>query len=274
MNNGITIASPDVRVQGNLLHLENYQIVNGCQTSNVLYENLDSLDESIMVSLKVVETSSEDVFSELVRATNSQTKVEETQFLSLRPIVRKIEQYFNTFKGQEGCLFFERRDRQYVGQDIPAIRIFSVHEAAKCVAAMFCNRPDLSFRYPKRMYEELAETMFSENVREIIFYTACLTLYRVHLLVSNSKIPQNMRRFKWHILVMVRLILAGKEHPPFNSKKMETYCQSIIDALSHHSDLLVEPFTDAVDVILSIDEITNDRLKRQLILQEMLNKLG
>jgi hypothetical protein len=39
LNNGITIVRPDVRVQGNMLHLENVQIVNGCQTSNILYEN-------------------------------------------------------------------------------------------------------------------------------------------------------------------------------------------------------------------------------------------
>ncbi|MFU0171164.1 AIPR family protein, partial [Salmonella enterica] len=79
---GITIVSPDVKLQGSILHLENFQIVNGCQTSNVLYECRDSLDDTMMVNLKVVETLNEDVFSELVRATNSQTKVDETQFYS------------------------------------------------------------------------------------------------------------------------------------------------------------------------------------------------
>ena len=148
-----------------------------------------------------------------------------------------------------------------------------MHDAAKCVGAMFCDRPDLSFRYPKRMYEELTEIMFSEDVREIIFYTACLTLYRLHLLVSNRTIPQNMRRFKWHILVLVRTIIAGKEIPPLNSKRIETYCQSIIDSLSHYGDSLIEPFTKAVDVIISLDEISNDRLKRQLVLAEMFNEI-
>ena len=274
LNNGITIASPDVRVQGNSLYLENFQIVNGCQTSNVLFENREFLDDSIMVSLKVVETSNEDVFSELVRATNSQTKVEETQFISLRPIVKKIEQYFNTYEGQEGRLYFERRDRQYVGHDIPAIRIFSVHEAAKCVSAMFCERPDLSFRYPKRMYSELTEVMFNEDVREIIFYTACLSLYRLHLLVSNRTIPQNMKRFKWHMLVLVRAIIAGGPIPKLNSKKIEPYCKSIIDAFSHYGDSVTDPFSKAVDAIVSLEDITNDRLKRQAVLEEMYHKIS
>lgn len=94
-----------------------------------------------MVNLKVVETSSEDVFSELVRATNSQSRVEENQFLSLKPIVKRVEAYFNTFDGQDSRLYFERRDRQYIGRDIPAVRTFSVNIATKCVAAMFYNVP-------------------------------------------------------------------------------------------------------------------------------------
>ena len=245
-----------------------------CQTSNALYANKDILDDRIMVNLKVVETSSEDVFAELVRATNSQTKVEETQFISLRPIVRKIEQYFNTFEGQESRLFFERRDRQYVGHNIPAIRIFPVHELAKCVTAMFCNRPELSFRYPKQMYAELTELIFNENVREIIFYTACLSLYRLHLLVSNKYIPQNMRRFKWHILCLLRIIISGNDMPSLHSRKIEPYCQSIIDCIVHHNDTVAELYMKAVNAITSLGEITNDRLKRQAVLHEMTSRLG
>ena len=208
LNNGITIVSPDVKLQGTTLHLTNYQIVNGCQTSNVLFENRASLG-NVMVNIKVVKTQLEDVFSELVRATNSQTKVEDTQFLSLRPIIKRVEQYFNTYEGAEGRLHLERRDRQYVGQDIPATRIFSLHNGAKCVAAMFCNRPELAARYPKQMYEELTKSIFSDDTKEVVFYASCLTMYRFNLLVSNSTIPQNMKRFKWHMLPLVRAILAS-----------------------------------------------------------------
>src|SRR5262249_53453571 len=33
LNNGITIISPDVKVQSDSVYIENFQIVNGCQTS-------------------------------------------------------------------------------------------------------------------------------------------------------------------------------------------------------------------------------------------------
>lgn len=269
LNNGITIVSPDVQLQGNTLHLTNFQIVNGCQTSNVLFENRGALGD-VMVNIKIVETQLEDVFSELVRATNSQTKVEDTQFLSLRPIVRKVEQFFNTYEGAEGRLYLERRDRQYVGQDIPNTRIFSLHNAAKCVAAMLCNRPDLASRYQKTMYEELTETIFADDTKEIVFYAACLTMYRFSLLVSNSTIPQNLKRFKWHMLPLVWAIVNGKDVVHLNSRAAERGAQAVIGVMGQHGARASETFTRIAEICIGLGEVTTDRLKRQAILQEML----
>lgn len=272
LNNGITIVSPDVKLQGNILYLTNYQIVNGCQTSNVLFENKDILGD-VMVNIKVVETQLEDVFSELVRATNSQTKVEDTQFLSLRPIVRKVEQFFNTYEGAEGRLYLERRDRQYIGQDIPNTRIFSLHNATKCVAAMLCNRPELAARYPKTMYGELTNTIFADDTKEILFYAACLTMYRFTLLVSNSAIPQNLKRFKWHMLPVVWAIVNGKNTPHLNSKQAERQAQSIIDIMSQHGAPANDIFIQIAAICDGLGQVTSDRLKRQTILQEMLSMI-
>jgi hypothetical protein len=47
----------------------------------------------------------------------------------------------------------------------------------------------LASRYPKKMYEELTEVIFSDDTKEIVFYAACLTMYRFTLLVSNSHYP-------------------------------------------------------------------------------------
>ncbi len=273
LNNGVTIVSPDVRVQGTMLHISNFQIVNGCQTSHVLYENREVLTDDLMVTLKVVETTDEDVFSELVRATNSQSKIEESQFLSLSPISKKVEAYFNAFEGQDGRLYFERRDRQYVGKGISAIRVVSLHTAAKCVCAMFLHRPDLAYRYPKQMYDDYGAKIFDIGNKEIIYYASALTLYRFHLLTSNGTIPQNMRRFKWHILPLAAAIVAGKTLPQLNAKKMDAYAQKIIDKFSQHSAESTAVFTQAVEIVASLGVVTNDRLKRQTVLDELLSKV-
>lgn len=273
LNNGVTLVSPDVRVQGTTLHISNFQIVNGCQTSHVLYENRHTLTDDLMVTLKVVETTDEDVFSELVRATNSQSKIEESQFLSLSPVAKRVEAYFNTYEGQDGRLYFERRDRQYVGKGVAAIRVVSLHNAAKCVCAMFIRRPDLAFKFPKRMYEDYGQRIFNEQNREIIYYASALALYRFHLLTSNNTIPQNMRRFKWHILPLAAALIAGKEAPNLGANRMDTYAQKIIDKFNHHGPEGTAVFTQAVSIIEKLGDVSNDRLKRQTVLDEMLAKV-
>lgn len=273
LNNGITVVSPDVRVQGNTLYLKDFQIVNGCQTSNVLYENRDKLDDSIMVSLKVVETKNEDVFSDLVRATNSQSKVEETQFYSLKPIVKRIESYFNTYEDKEGRIYFERRHRQYVGEEVPAIRKFSLNDATRCVTSLFLRKPELAYRYRKRMYDAHADEIFSNETKEIIFYASCLALYRLHYHVANAYIPQNMRKYKWHIIVLVGAVIAGKKVPKLNSKGIESYCKKLIGVLSTSGRSNIKPFKRAVDIISSMDNISDDRLKTQATTTMMLSMI-
>ena len=274
LNNGITIVCPDIRLQGTTLHLINYQIVNGCQTSNVLFRSRAALGE-VMVNIKVVKTKHEDVFAELVRATNSQSKVEDAQFLSLKPIVRSVEQYFNTYEGSDSRLYLERRDRQYVGVEVPAIRVFSLNNAARCVAAMWLNRPELASRYTKQMYEELQDRMFADSTKEAVYYSACLTMYRFNLLVSNSTIPKNMKRFKWHMLTLVRLLICGTGGLiALNSRQAEQSAQQIIAVMGQHGPATTAIFARIVAACQSLGEVTTDRLKRQTILQELTAALG
>jgi hypothetical protein len=268
MNNGITIVSPDVRVQGNVIHLENFQIVNGCQTSNVLFEHRDSLGHNVMVNLKIVETKNEDIFADLVRATNSQSKIDDNQFYSLRPIVKRIEQYFNSYDGDESRLYFERRDRQFVGLEIPAIRVFSLYIVAKCVCAMFLRRPDLAYKYPKQMYEQLGERIFAEKNKESIYYAAALALYRFHLLRSNGVIAKNLGKFKWHLIALVAELIGGGNIPELNSRAAEKYAGKLIEALSRH-DKSVPYFRQAAAAVEALAPISDDRLKRGAILEEM-----
>ena len=271
LNNGITIVSPDVRLQGNTIHLQNFQIVNGCQTSHVLWENRGALEDGVMVSVKVVETDNEDLFAELVTATNSQTRVDKNQFYSLRPIIKRVERYFDAFADNEdGRLYFERRDRQFVGRDIPAIRIFSMHMAAKSVCAMFLQRPELAFKYPKTMYDELGDRMFSEDVKEVVFYAACLAMYRVHLLCSNGVIPQDIKRYKWHMLPLIRALICGsKDVFPVASNKAEKQAEKIAQALKTNSVFGTQAIKRASKIVKDANPSV-DRMKRVAIVNEML----
>ena len=275
LNNGITIISPNVKVQSDSIYIENFQIVNGCQTSNVLYENRSVLSDETMLTVRVVEATDTDVISDIVRATNSQSKVEDIQFLSLKPIIRKVEEFFEALaedSDEEIKLYFERRDRQFVGQSIPDKRIFDIKECSRAVASMFLERPDLAARYPTQMLEELNEELFDERNKEIAFYTASLALYRIQLLIGNNKIPYNFGKYKWHMLMCIKYLICGEKGPNLTSTKLEKFCKKIIDVCKDLNDENLIYFKKVEDVIKQAGEVDRDKL-RALSYAEDLKKI-
>lgn len=266
LNNGITIISPNVKVQSDSIYIENFQIVNGCQTSNVLYENQSMLSDETMLTVKVVEATDANVISDIVRATNNQTKIEPIQFLSLNPIIRKVEQYFQALaedSSEEIKLYFERRERQFVGQNIPDKRIFDIKECSRAVASMFLERPDLAARYPTQMLEELDNTLFNEHNKEIAFYASSLALYRITLLIGNKKLPYNFTKYKWHMLLCIKYLICGSKGPCLTSNKIEGFCKKIIEVCKETNDENLVYFKRAEDVIKQSGVVNRDRLKTQ-----------
>lgn len=122
------------------------------------------------------------------------------------------------------------------------------------------------------MYAELTEVIFADDTKEIVFYASCLTLYRFTLLVSNSTIPQNLKRFKWHMLPVVWAIVNGRTRttPRLNSRAAEREAQAVIDVMGQHGSPANQVFNKVAAICTDLGDVTSDRLKRQAILQEML----
>ncbi|WP_341871566.1 hypothetical protein [Caulobacter radicis] len=123
------------------------------------------------------------------------------------------------------------------------------------------------------MYAELTDTIFADDVKEIVFSSACITMYRYSLLVSNRVIPQNMKRFKWHMLALVKAIITGKDNPPLNSRSAEKAATAIANMMGQHSIEATDIFLKATKICQELGEVSSDRLKRQAILTEMMSRV-
>lgn len=277
LNNGVTLVSPDVRVQADRVSVTDFQIVNGCQTSHVLFRSRSLLTENVYVSVKVVEAEEPDIVSQVVQATNSQSDVEETQFLSLSPFVRKIEAYFNTFDNDEERdkrLYFERRTRQYAGTEIGGRnRVFDIQRLARAFAAMFLDVPHLAARYPTQTLKEKADELYQSDHKEIAYYTAALALYRLELSFNNDYVPASYKGKKWHLLMAMKYMSGGGKTPPLNSHKLEAYCRKILDVLDAGGKASATPFLAAKECLDALGTTTRDRLKRQVFTDELRTSL-
>lgn len=270
MNNGVTMVSPDVRPQGTDLFLRDFQIVNGCQTSNVLFENRDKVGENANLMIKVVHAKEPLFLEDIVRSTNRQSKVQDDQFLATIETVKNIEKYFDALADSEDQkLYFERRKNQYSGRGIPAIRIFDVKHVARCAGAMFLERPDLASRYPNRLTGELSDSIFDPSYREEIYYTAALAYYRVFLMFSNQKIDQRHSNLKWHILMAIKVYFDDGNGHYFNSKKVLKVCKAIQEFVRFARQQDVDLLKQLCDEISSGEKLDRDQLRNQGLLNSM-----
>ena len=124
MNNGVSITADKVVVDrpssgGKMrIHLENPQIINGCQTVNALYHAKYSIDlkdrfqgnSSVMVRIYEIEKENRAFLDALIIATNSQNAIRPQDLLSNDPIQKAIQRTMGSYG-----IGYERK----AGEDLP-----------------------------------------------------------------------------------------------------------------------------------------------------------
>ena len=231
MNNGITIIARDVRPTGNKFVIEDFQIVNGCQTSHVLFDRADKNDKSVAVPVRLIGTQDENVINAIIRATNRQTQVTEDQFFALQEFPKQLEQFFQTYPAPQR-LYYERRSRQYDRLAIEKTRVITQPNVIRAFAAMFLREPHRTTRNYSGLKDKVGKEIFGHGHRMEPYYTAAFALYKLEYLFRNGRLEPKFKPARFHILLAVRLLGNSERVPRFtNSREMEDYCKPILAAL-------------------------------------------
>lgn len=127
LNNGITIVASAISISGDIATIEDYQIVNGCQTSNILIENIGVAEkiDDLIIPIRIIATKDENLKNDITRATNSQTAIKKDQLEALSTFQKKLEEYYKTYTNDDN-LVYERRTGQYRDSGIPKNRIITI----------------------------------------------------------------------------------------------------------------------------------------------------
>ena len=231
MNNGVTVIAKALRTTGNRFHVEDYQIVNGCQTSHVLFDQQKFIDESVMVPLRLISTQDENVIASIIKATNRQTEVKEEQLLALSDFQKKIEAYFQTFEDTKR-LYYERRSRQYnSAAGIEKTRIVTPGNVIRSFASMFLEEPHRTTRSYRAILERVGKDIFAESDRLEPYYVAALALYRLEYLFRNQLLDSKYKPARFQLLLALRLLADKKSLPRMGSHEMERYCAPLMQTL-------------------------------------------
>jgi len=201
LNNGITIVAREIRPIGSEFTLHDYQVVNGCQTSHVLYFNRAFVTKDLHVPIKLIATSSSEVTGLVIKATNRQTEVKQEAFATLEPFHKRLEEFFASISDPTIRLFYERRSGQYDRDNIAPNRIISIAVQTKAFVAMLSGEPHNAHHY----YGELLKTywqskgeMYQESHDPWPYFICALSYVELDKLLRENR--QKYRAYRHHLL--------------------------------------------------------------------------
>jgi AIPR protein len=247
-NNGITIITRKLQRVGPQFTLEDFQIVNGCQTSHVIAANAAKENEATMIPIKIVATEDEEVTRQVIIASNQQNKVDQESFWALDPIHKAIEIYFESKTGDQR-LYYERRPGQFnTVTGIEKVRIVTKDLLLKMYASVFLEQPNQVGRYYKDLTPLIGKEIFSPHHEVHSYYTAAYIAYRLEFMFRNRRMGTEWKPFRFQLAMAARLILERDLELDPKRKRSQAY-GSAIDAVMLDPDTAQAVFEEATAAI-------------------------
>lgn len=228
MNNGVTIIAKSVRQTGTRFVIQDFQVVNGCQTCNVLWSKRNVLDESVLVPLRLISTDDEDVIVDIIRATNRQTEVKEEQFYATSDYMKQLEMYFESAP-VERRLYLERRSKQHANAPVERTRIVPFNSLVRSFASVVLNEPQRATRNYKQVLERIPKDLLNPNHRPSLYLASASALYRLDFLFRNNVLDRRFSAAKYHLLLATRLLVAADLPGQLNGRDAERWANKLID---------------------------------------------
>lgn len=252
LNNGVTIVASTISPTGDQFTLTDYQIVNGCQTSNVLYNNRNGVNiDKVFIPVKLIATTDEEVKTRITLATNNQTPIKKEQLASLTQFQRGLEQYYNSYT-DDSKIFYERRSKQFSSDNtVVKSKIITVPYQIKSFAAMFLDEPHNVTSYFGAIVKRLNEgrmQIFNNDHMFSPYYTSAFAFYKLETFFRKGNIDSSYKKVRFHILMLFRKLYGKEPMPPFNSKKMDKYCNDLLEILNDDVKLL-KSFKKCLEII-------------------------
>lgn len=204
-NNGITIIAKKIERISGKVKLTDYQIVNGCQTSHVIFANRDHISLASHIVVKVIETVDAEIAVNVIKATNRQTEVKVEAFESLSPFHKDLEDYYKARAAtRKRPIFYERRSKQY--ENIPGVKnsqVITLSAQIKAFVSACLAQPQSTHRYFGEVLDSNRDKMFVLGDSLERYYTAASILNRLEGLFKRNVVRSRYKGYKYHLVFML-----------------------------------------------------------------------
>ena len=197
-NNGVTVVAKDISRKGDTYQLDDYQIVNGCQTTNVLYLARDKIKD-VGVPLRLIGSRDSAFVSTIIVGTNKQNEVRDDQFWALLPFMKDLEE-FGKAQPDDKLILIERRENQYRDLKVERTRIFKPADLMKAIAATYLGRPNRAARDYRGVRKEFKDEIFQPTHNVELYHLAAMWSYRFDFAVRNKRVERSRNIYKFYAL--------------------------------------------------------------------------
>lgn len=210
-NNGTTVVCRRLQRVGTRFTLDDYQVVNGCQTSNVIFDNKNGMSKDLMIPIKIICSDDDEVTNAIIIGSNRQNEVAVTQFWALEPIQKQIELYFDKVHSGDFKLFYERRRGQFAkAVGVEKVRIISPETLLKDFAAMVMDEPHQVSKYYTGLLPMVGKTIFNPNHSLSVYHASAYVLFKLDQLFRNKYIPNTSRKYRYMLAMCLKFyVLQG-----------------------------------------------------------------
>ncbi|MDQ7794873.1 MAG: AIPR family protein [bacterium] len=277
LNNGVTIVARRIQPTGRVkFQVEDFQVVNGCQTSYVLHEcrhEVGDLDR-VMIPVRLIATTDESIRNAIIRATNLQTEIKEEQFFALTEFPKRLEQFFPTF-GNHKRLYYERRDRQYHGEGVEKVRVITLPILVRAFASVFMEIPHSTTRSYKSVLQKIGTAIFRNDHKLDPYYVAAYMFFRMESFFRRQHLDKKFRPARYHILLAFKKLAIAERTPDLSSGQVERYCGKLMELLwdEGKSRSLFEEAAKVVELAAKGD-LGRDRIRTERFTTEVLQELS
>lgn len=206
LNNGVTIITKSVTSLGaNSYELSDFQIVNGCQTSNEIF-NCKSYASDILVPIKIIYTTDADIISSIVKATNRQSPVPEEAFVALNKYHKELQLLFGEYsKDMPLEMFYERRsgEEDDIKEKKGAYQVVTLHGIIRAFESVYCQNPNMVYgRNPANILKSQNEHLFCKSHKPEVYYLASYLFVKFVSMQQSEKFSKHDYALRFYVMML------------------------------------------------------------------------
>lgn len=271
-NNGITIVCTSFINNNRRLKIDNPQIVNGCQTSNVIFaaykEGVDIND--VTITIKVIATKDTELSNDIVRGTNRQNIVLEEAFEGTRQFHKDLENFMNNYQAEfQEKVYYERRTKQYANNpNIKQYQKINLKILTQYYIGAVLKKPYLSHLHESVLLKKFAGKIFLDNDSKLPYFAVAYAFNTLEKLILLRKVSKFFIKYKAHLLMIYFRMVSGKNYNLKVEKSADEYAQKVLNSL-YNMETALKFFEEAVNIFDRAKRIwINDMHRSQHVMKE------